>query len=206
MQGRKKEIVEVAIKRFSHFGISKTNMNEIAEDLKISKANLYYYYKDKAALVTDVIDKILDEVEEEGNRILEMYSDKHIDELLEIYLDHRIELKKKYQMLYQGDGLDIGLQDGVVLNSVTKALEFQVELVKKVFKAGIKNGELEIEDLEDSARLYFEIIDGLDLRYNIGKLIKYLPMEDDYEEIKSRQIKATHLIIEGIKSKNKTEI
>ncbi len=206
MKGRKKEIIEVAIKRFSHFGISKTNMNEIAEDLKISKANLYYYYNDKITLVTDVIKRILEEVEEEGSQILERHSEKHIKQLLELYLDYRIDLKKKYHMLYKGEALDLGLNSNILMDPMKKAVEFQVNLIKEIFEAGIKNGELEIKELEDSAKLYFEIVDALDLKLSFGSLVACYPMEEDYEQIKSTQLKATNLIIEGIKSKNKTEI
>ncbi len=34
-------IIEGAIKRFIHYGINKTTMNEIAEDLSVSKPSLY---------------------------------------------------------------------------------------------------------------------------------------------------------------------
>jgi AcrR family transcriptional regulator len=40
-------IIEGAIKRFIHYGINKTTMNEIAEDLSVSKPSLYYYFPDK---------------------------------------------------------------------------------------------------------------------------------------------------------------
>lgn len=43
-------ILEAARKRFAHFGISKTTMNEIAADIGMSKASLYYYFPDKEKL------------------------------------------------------------------------------------------------------------------------------------------------------------
>lgn len=206
MKGKKKEIVEAAIKRFSHFGISKTNMNEIADDLNITKANLYYYYNDKIALITDVIETVLEEIKEEGFRIFENHSGKQVEELLESYLDYRIDLKKKYHMLYQGEGVEFGLNDKVILDAMNRATEYQVSVIKKIFEAGVKNGTLEIEDSEDSARLYCEIIDALDLKQNIGNLVRCFPMEEDFDQIKTKQLKATNLILGGLKSKIKTEI
>lgn len=41
---KREQIIEGAIKRFSHFGINKTTMNDIAEDLAVSKPSLYYYF------------------------------------------------------------------------------------------------------------------------------------------------------------------
>ncbi len=58
MDKKKEQIIEGAIKRFTHYGISKTTMNEIAEDLSVSKPSLYYYFPDKGSLVLGVISKI----------------------------------------------------------------------------------------------------------------------------------------------------
>ena len=51
-------IIEGAAKRFIHYGINKTTMNEIADDLSVTKPSLYYYFPDKSSLVHGVIDKI----------------------------------------------------------------------------------------------------------------------------------------------------
>jgi AcrR family transcriptional regulator len=60
-QDKKKTlIIEAAQKRFSHFGVGKTTMNEIADDLSISKASLYYYFPDKLNLYAAVLQKIIE--------------------------------------------------------------------------------------------------------------------------------------------------
>ena len=43
MDSKKNQIISAAVKRFGHFGYAKTTMNELADDLVITKANLYYY-------------------------------------------------------------------------------------------------------------------------------------------------------------------
>src|SRR5688572_22093588 len=58
-QDQKQEaIIEVAIKRFAHFGVAKTTMAEIAADLSLSKASLYYYFPDKLNLYAAVLTAI----------------------------------------------------------------------------------------------------------------------------------------------------
>ena len=52
-------ILDGAIKRFSHFGINKTTMAEIAEDLSVTKPALYYYFPDKQSIIVAVADKII---------------------------------------------------------------------------------------------------------------------------------------------------
>lgn len=43
---KREAIIEAAIKRFAHFGVGKTTMTEIGNDLSLSKASLYYYFPD----------------------------------------------------------------------------------------------------------------------------------------------------------------
>jgi AcrR family transcriptional regulator len=58
---KKEKILEAAHHRFLHFGYSKTTMNEIAGDLSMSKALLYYYFPDKSQLYVAVMHKVADE-------------------------------------------------------------------------------------------------------------------------------------------------
>src|ERR1700761_7820889 len=58
---KRERILEASYQRFLHYGYSKTTMNEIAGDLSMSKALLYYYFPDKSRLYIDVMRKIADE-------------------------------------------------------------------------------------------------------------------------------------------------
>ena len=55
---RQEHILEVAIKRFSHFGIQKTTLTEVADDLSMTKQALHYYFPDKQSLIAAVEEKI----------------------------------------------------------------------------------------------------------------------------------------------------
>jgi len=58
---KKEKILEAAYQRFLHYGYSKTTMNEIAGDLSMSKALLYYYFPDKSQLYIDVMRRVADD-------------------------------------------------------------------------------------------------------------------------------------------------
>jgi TetR/AcrR family transcriptional repressor of mexJK operon len=58
---KKEKILEAAHHRFLHYGYSKTTMNEIAGDLSMSKALLYYYFPDKSQLYNDVMRRVADD-------------------------------------------------------------------------------------------------------------------------------------------------
>ncbi|MDB4926493.1 TetR/AcrR family transcriptional regulator [Mucilaginibacter sp.] len=55
---KREKILEAAYQRFLHYGYSKTTMNEIAGDLSLSKALLYYYFPDKSQLYIAVMRKL----------------------------------------------------------------------------------------------------------------------------------------------------
>ncbi|MDN5285741.1 MAG: Transcriptional regulator, TetR family [Mucilaginibacter sp.] len=55
---KREKILEASYQRFLHYGYSKTTMNEIAGDLSMSKALLYYYFPDKSQLYIAVMRKI----------------------------------------------------------------------------------------------------------------------------------------------------
>src|SRR5664279_3076944 len=52
-----KLIIEASQRRFGLYGIEKTSMREIADDLKLSKASLYYYFPDRESLYKAVVEK-----------------------------------------------------------------------------------------------------------------------------------------------------
>ena len=57
---RRQEIIEVARNRFREFGIRKTSMQEIAEDLGLSVGTLYLYFKSKDELIIGCAERFAD--------------------------------------------------------------------------------------------------------------------------------------------------
>src|ERR1700753_547073 len=55
---KREKILEASYQRFLHYGYSKTTMNEIAGDLSLSKALLYYYFPDKSQLYVAVMRRL----------------------------------------------------------------------------------------------------------------------------------------------------
>ena len=56
----KKRILDVATEEFATLGYSGLSMNKQAEKLKINKAMIYYYFKDKRNLYDEVISSIIE--------------------------------------------------------------------------------------------------------------------------------------------------
>jgi TetR/AcrR family transcriptional regulator len=59
---KRQAILNRSAELFSEHGYDRASMNKIAEACRVSKANLYHYYKDKEALLFDVIRFHLEEL------------------------------------------------------------------------------------------------------------------------------------------------
>src|SRR5690606_35027667 len=95
--GKKEKIIEVALKRFSHFGIEKTTMNDIADDLNISKASLYYYFPDKNSLFLEVAVSIMSEQLDKQQKSLE--NAESVPEGLMNMIDARLAFAEQFHMM-----------------------------------------------------------------------------------------------------------
>jgi AcrR family transcriptional regulator len=62
----RERIVTVAMKRFVEQGYDKTSLREIAEDVGVTKAALYYHFRTKDDIVRSAMSGILDQVRELG--------------------------------------------------------------------------------------------------------------------------------------------
>lgn len=159
---KREQILAAAIKRFSHFGIKKTTMAEIGEDVGLSKANLYYYFSDKSVLVSSIIDFLFDESE----RIFaeQCPIGANTVEKLQLLANLRFEMYDQYQMLvvslteYHG----INAIDGSVFDRVVAR---ESNVISGVLDAGIKSGELVTFDVEEASELYVSCIHGVSMFY-----------------------------------------
>lgn len=90
-------LLEAAIKRFSHFGIAKTTLSEIADDAHISKANLYYYFPDKWSIVEAIVDLLISQSSAKFQKVLKKHSS--VEQRLQRMLDIRMAYFQKYRLL-----------------------------------------------------------------------------------------------------------
>lgn len=156
---KREQIIEGAIKRFSHFGIGKTTMNDIAEDLSISKPSLYYYFPDKKHLILGVIEKIF-------NEFFEMIQKKYNPELsLETILVNTIDVRntffQKYYMLKIAEGVPDLLNDDTIKTKLNGLKDLEKDFFAKVFGSAKEKGEIDHEDMPHLAELYLESLMGL---------------------------------------------
>jgi AcrR family transcriptional regulator len=169
MEKRKEEIVEVALKRFAHYGFNKTTMNEVADDLHITKANLYYYYPDKSALIKDVICHVANSVFAKEEKIINASKNGFLSTLFEL-LELRACYLKQYYMLHINESLEWikGVEIADFLENLTRR---DIETLKSFFMRAIERGELQLDDVDEASLSYIEITKGLSIMHNVHDIV-----------------------------------
>lgn len=189
-------ILEAAIKRFSHFGIHKTTLTEIAEDLAVSKQALFYHYADKQSLILAVEDKIVNEyIEVMSNECLNAGS---VKEALSTMIEVRSRFFEKYFMLATQLELSDTSLSSDRINAVKEKLQSrQNDLFEMIFKKGIEKGELKTMPPSRTSAVMLETFSALAMCFRHKTII---PEMHVFREILEKQKEVMHLFYHGLKS------
>lgn len=97
---RKMQIIKAADKRFARHGFHKTNMDEIARDIRIGKPTLYYYFESKDALYIEVIKWEFENYLEMVNQIF--LNDEHsIENRFEEYFIKKDSVRNDFKLIFE---------------------------------------------------------------------------------------------------------
>lgn len=158
VEDKKQQIINAAIKRFSHFGIFKTSMIEIAEDVALSKANLYYYFPDKWTLIEAIVDVFLKEADDQIQAIFESYND--IEARLLKLVDFQFEYISKYRMFFQNIQ-EFHSAEPRIRSLADKLFVRECEIMEQVFENAVRSGQIVTNDVKKTSKLYVMILKGL---------------------------------------------
>jgi AcrR family transcriptional regulator len=125
---KKYQIIKAAQKRFVKHGLNKTTLDEIARDLRMGKASLYYYFKSKEDLFYQTIDWETSLMLEEINGIF-INTEKDLRSRIKAYLTLKEECSTKYKLVYEL----------LVLFISDRALEHEL-----IYVTNLLNGEVKV--------------------------------------------------------------
>jgi AcrR family transcriptional regulator len=195
-------IIEASQRRFGLYGLEKTSMREIADDLNLSKASLYYYFPDKESLYKAVVEK---EQAEFIFCISERISSFHEPEqLLLEYANARLSY---FRTLLNLSRLRLESYSGikpVFRETILKFKEKEIEIVKRIFEKGITAGVFYINDTDQTASLYLDLLKGLRIIVINEKKTLFIE-QDEYDLLLEKTIEFTNIFIRGIKSKQSVQ-
>jgi AcrR family transcriptional regulator len=194
-------IIETSQKRFGLFGVEKTSMREIADDLKLSKASLYYYFPDKESLYKAVVQK---EQNEFINKITErILSIEEPEQLLREYATAR---QSYFRTLLNLSRLRLETYSDLkpaLRETIQIFKEKEKEIIKKIFDKGINGGIFFISDTDQTASLFLDLLRGL--RVTVVKEKETMVIEEEeYDLLLEKTIAFTNMFVKGLKYTNLT--
>jgi Transcriptional regulator len=193
---RLEAILQAAQRRFGLYGFEKVTVSEIAADLNLSKASIYYYFQDKTQLFAAV-------VELEHHQFLEQAEVKIMNlasasEMLKMYVDVNVNHFKKMMNLTRIKHTEY-MQNACARKLILQFRERECALIKRVLDFGIKSGEFDIEDSFKIASLFLDLLKGL-RKISIGyRDIVYLN-DEELEHLKVKGEDFVSIFIKGIKA------
>jgi len=192
-------IINAAQKLFGIYGAEKTSMREIADDLHLSKASLYYYFPDKENLFRAVIEKEQTEFLETLEKDIKDNPDPA--ECLRRYCLNRLAYFKHLVNLGRIGAGSLSDYKPLIVDSFKVFREKEKKLVMEVLEKGKKNGQFNIYNTYDTASLFLEILRGLRSVFFTNKKFTLIN-DEEYNELKNRITAATDIFIKGLMYKN----
>ena len=191
-------IIEASQKRFGIFGVEKTSMREIADDLKLSKASLYYYFPDKESLYKAVVEK-------EQNEFIARISERifNLNEPEQLLLEYVNSRLSYFRSLLNLSRIRLetysGLKPGF-LEAIKAFREKEKDIIKMIFDKGISSGKFSIDDTDQMASLFLDLLKGLRITLINEKQTLFLE-EEEYELLLEKTISFTNVFIKALKYK-----
>lgn len=192
-------IIKAASKRFAHFGISKTTMSEIAKDLSLSKALLYYYFPDKITLYTAVLEYIADLMISKIKK--ETIAIHNPEQAFHYLIDQRLSFILKYYNLLDFHAHMHLLKHPEVLSMIERISSTEKKLISNLLQEGTKRKQLEVDDPDYMADIILYAMIGM--RFSVVKHPTEwtFPQKSDIDEIAKKQKVLVSILLKGVQFK-----
>ena len=188
-------ILVIAQKRFSLYGLEKTTMKEIASDLQISKASLYYYFPDKEHLFKAVVEMEQEVFFQLVENMMQTNDDPAI--MLKEFVKIRLDYFKTFFNLSRLRFEEFRHVKSMLSEAYAKFCRKETEFVQRMLDKGIELGQFQISDPQEVASLFLEVIMGIRALALQKKELLYVEQED-YDLLKKKLSKIADIFIRGL--------
>lgn len=189
------QIIDVAQKRFGLYGLEKTSMREIAEDLNLTKGSLYYYFPDKEHLYMAVIEKEQQLFVRSLEETVETLS--ATEEILMKYVEVRLHY---FRSLLNLSRLRFDAYKGLRPLFQDKWMRFneqEVGIISAILTRGSEQGQYHIADVGAMSHLYLDVLRGLRHSMLSRKEMMYIN-EQEYDSLVDKAKSFTAIFIRGL--------
>ncbi len=191
-EGKLEVILKAAQKKFAEFGLAKTTMNDIAAEIGMGKASLYYYFSCKESLYEAVISKEQDHFLQEIQKTIKPTASAI--SIMKVYAKKRMRLFEYCLNLAKLNG------DGVsnCLPFVKKLFEEfgkqEVELISSILEHGMNIGEFAPIHPKVEAEFVCSVMLGLRQAAKY-RMKESLMTKEDYKNLNANMDKAVDMFI-----------
>ncbi|TWR31314.1 TetR/AcrR family transcriptional regulator [Mucilaginibacter pallidiroseus] len=195
---KREKILEASYQRFLHYGYSKTTMNEIAGDLSMSKALLYYYFPDKSELYMAVMRNL-------ASHYLQMLEQKFdtFNSLREAFLfqvnTHHDFMIKNYNFF---DFFRMNEQNppDTVWKIVGQIREAEIKLLTNAIDKESEKGNVkQIDNPKEIVELFLDALHGLKFGNVLTQKKNSFPQREQLDEIHNRRLLLIDIFVNGLK-------
>lgn len=159
---RENAILDAAQKRFAVYGLAKVTMDEIASDVGLGKATLYYYFPAKEVVFQRVVEREQKEFLEHLEQVVQ--SKISAAEKLKTYNHERLRL---FAVLFNLNSINTQswIDCHPVLNALLKTFAAEdLKLLTRILREGTRRGELDVPSPEKVATTLLHTLHGMRLR------------------------------------------
>jgi len=194
---KERVILKAARERFAHFGFSKVTMDEIAKDVDMGKASLYYYFPTKESVFRSVI-------QQEQNHFIEVVDqilakNISVSQKLSEYVEKRLEV---FQDLLNLGTLHVHSYfdaKSIYQNLFDDFHNQELMIMKRLFLEGKKKGEFKKSTSKDAPQLLLHVLQGLRIRI-LRKLRGAKSDTKHLHQLKNEMSLFINIFLEGIKA------
>jgi TetR/AcrR family transcriptional regulator len=159
-------ILQAAQRRFAAHSYSKVTMDEIAEDIGMAKASLYYYFPTKEAIFRSVVLHEQEEFLAQAKEVI-AHNDSASQMLIE-YVRLRMKLTERLSSLSQIHN-QAWHDVRPIFNELFKTfVQHELQYVTQILQEGRKSGEFHLEEPKKIASMILHVLQGLHLRFFRG--------------------------------------
>ncbi len=181
----KNKILRVASKLFSRYGFYKTSMDEIAKIARKAKGSLYYHFKSKEELFTEVVEIEIKNLKTELSTIIN--NDKlSADVKIREYLIRRMEILNSAANYHETIRADFFEHFDFIDNLRNDLDSWEKAQLKYILEQGVNNGIFENQNgnIEVLLDVFIMVLKGLEIPFFLqNKYEKYSPHFEDLSKI-----------------------
>lgn len=194
-QLKKESIVKAARECFARYGYAKTTLEDIGKGARLNKATLYYYYKNKESIFTDVI--LLESEEHMASLQEKVAQTGDFSQKIILYLKERLDYYRHVVNLHQLSVQFLREVEPIFDQLYTKVLDQEVQFIAGILEEGTRQGIFSTSDHARIARSLLTMADTIKFKavHQSGQpdaaAVDYAAISADIEFI-------SRLVLEGL--------